>query len=81
MAVDGKLLFAACGSAIKVIATETGRTEHSISEEEDTVLCLAVSNDCSVLVVGWRSVLVKQYSLLDGFKCVRAWKVSIVTYL
>ena len=81
LSVDGRLLFAACGSTVKVITTETGQTEHSISEEEDTVMCLTVSNDGSILVVGWRSVLIKQYSLVDEVKCVRTWKVRRVTYL
>lgn len=36
--------------------------------------CFVASEDGAWLVVGWRSLLLKQYSL-ETWKCTRSWKV------
>lgn len=46
------------------------------SQEEDHVTSLAVrGDDGDDLVVGWRSLLIKQYNWRSG-RCIRSWKVN-----
>lgn len=73
---DDSYMFSTCGSAVQILKTEDGHVSQTISEEEDQVTSLAVSKDSQILVVAWRSLLLKQYDWMKGV-CARSWKGHI----
>eukprot|EP00731_Ephydatia_muelleri_P022653 Em0015g236a len=73
---DDSHMFCTCGSAVQILTTEDGHVERTIAEEEDQVTSLAVSGDSQIVVVAWRSLLLKQYEWQKG-TCTRSWKGHI----
>ena len=73
---DDSHMFCTCGSAVQILVTEDGHVERTITEEEDQVTSLAVSGDSQIVVVAWRSLLLKQYEWQKG-ACTRSWKGHI----
>ncbi len=47
----------------------------SLSQEEDHVTSFVASEDGAWLVIGWRSLLLKQYDV-KTWECKRSWKAS-----
>jgi U3 small nucleolar RNA-associated protein 13 len=70
---DGCHVMSMCYSSVKMFNLSTLTIVKSFEEEEDTPLYLSVSPDESMLVVSWRSLLVKQYDLSSD-TCIRQWK-------
>ncbi|XP_071953471.1 transducin beta-like protein 3 [Antedon mediterranea] len=70
---DGRYIFCTCGEAVKILEATSGKVLHSLKQDDDEVTCFSVSQDDQIVVIAYRSLLIRQWDWKEE-TCVRTWK-------
>ncbi|XP_033102564.1 transducin beta-like protein 3 [Anneissia japonica] len=70
---DNEYIFCTCGDAVNILQAKSGNVLHCLRQDDDEVTCFSLSPDDQILVIAYRSLLIRQWNWKEE-KCVRTWK-------